>query len=153
RTGTNLASGVTVNYQVVGGTAINGTHYATLAPGTLTFAAGQTSARINVDFIDNGAADHDRTIVLALSSPTGGATLGAATQATMTIVDDEQEIQFSATLYSVGESGSATITVTRGGPTTTAATVNYSAVAGSATAGPDFKPVSGTLTFGVGATS
>ena len=43
RTGTNLASGITVLYSVTGGTATNGADY-TLANGTLTFIAGQTSA-------------------------------------------------------------------------------------------------------------
>ena len=94
RTGTNLASGVTVNYQVIGGTAFSGTHYTIPGgnSGTLTFAAGQTSLRIPVTIIDNGAADHDRTIVMGLSTPGGGGSLGTATQATLTIVDDEQEI-------------------------------------------------------------
>jgi hypothetical protein len=155
RTGTNLASGVTVNYQVLGGTAISGTHYTIPGgtSGTLTFAAGQTSLRIPVTIIDNALADHDRTILIGLSNAQGGGSLGAATQATMTIVDDEQEIQFSASAYAVSE-GSATITVVRGGPTIGTATVNFATVAGgTATLGPDYKPVSGTLTFAAGVTS
>jgi len=153
RTGTNLASGVTVSYQAIGGTAINTVDYA-LPAGTLTFAAGQTSARINVPLVDDISADGDRTVVVQLASPTGGAKiLSKGAVATMTIVDDEQAVQFSLSSYSVTEGGVATISVTRSGPIDSVATVQFATVTGgTATAGSDYVPVSGTLTFGVGQT-
>jgi hypothetical protein len=147
RTGTNLASGVSVGYRVAGGTAVNGTHY-TLSTGTLTFGANQSAASILVSITDNTLIDGDRTVVVELFNPLGGALLGAATLATLTIQDDEQSVQFSASGYSIGEGGVATITVRRAGPRTTQATVQYATIAGgTATAGGDYLTASGTLTF------
>ena len=152
RTGTNLASGVTVDYAVIGGTAINGTHY-TLASGTLAFGAAQTTASISIPLIDNSLADHDRTVIIRLSNPQGGGILGTTQQATLTITDDEQELQFSASGYSVLEGTAATIMVTRTGPSGGTALVSYATSGGTATPKLDYLPVSGVLTFGPGVTS
>jgi hypothetical protein len=63
-------------------------------------------------------------------------------------------LQFSSSAYSVDESaGSVTITVTRGGDTSAAVTVDYATSDGTATAGQDYTAVSGTLPFGSGVTS
>jgi|GEM_PF-3282060 len=63
-------------------------------------------------------------------------------------------IQFSSANYSVSENGgSATITVTRVGGTDGTATVQFSTTSGTAVAGTDFTPVTGTLVFGPGVTT
>ena len=63
-------------------------------------------------------------------------------------------IQFSAATYSVAENGgSATITVTRVGGTDGTAFVSYSTTSGTAVAGTDYTPTTGTLTFAPGQTS
>jgi len=138
---------------VIGGTAVNGKDYS-LASGTLTFAAGQTSARINIPLIDDAVAEGDRTVAVQLFNPLGGATvLSTGSVATLTIVDDEQSVQFGLSSYTVTEGGVATISVTRTGPTDSVATVQFATVDGdTATAGSDYLPVSGTLTFDVGKT-
>ncbi|MBD2040242.1 FG-GAP-like repeat-containing protein, partial [Microcoleus sp. FACHB-672] len=78
--------GITVAY-TVGGTATNGTDYTAL-PGTVTFAAGETTATINVVVTDDGIIDPDETVTVTL---TDGAAynLGAAPNrsATLTIAD------------------------------------------------------------------
>ena len=158
RTGNNLAGGVTVGYQVVGGTAVNGTDY-TLANGTLTFTAGQTSARINIPLTDDAIFQGDLTVLVQLVNPQGGAKLfsPATSVGTLTIVDNEQSVQFSLSSYTVTEGGVATINVVRSGPTDAVATVQFATVAGAAgggtaTAGSDYLATSGTLTFDVGQT-
>lgn len=76
---------VTVNYATSNGTASSGTDY-TLASGTLTFAAGETSKPIAVTMLSDTPYDErDETFTVTLSTPTG-ATL-ARSQATATIVD------------------------------------------------------------------
>jgi uncharacterized delta-60 repeat protein len=63
-------------------------------------------------------------------------------------------IQFSAASFSVSENaGIATISVTRVGGTDGTATVNYSTTSGTAVAGTDYTPTTGTLTFFPGQSS
>ena len=63
------------------------------------------------------------------------------------------QISFSASQYDVSEgAGKATITVTRTGQLTGAATVNFTTLNGSATAGSDYTTASGTLSFAAGET-
>jgi hypothetical protein len=59
-------------------------------------------------------------------------------------------VQFSAPAYAGPEGSGVTVTVTRLYNTLGTVTVNYGAVPGTATAGTDFLPVSGTLTFAPG---
>ena len=73
---------VTVAYSTSDGTAVAGKNYQATS-GTLTFAAGQTQATINVSVLSNPAAAATTTFNLVLSNPSG-ATL-SQTQATGTI--------------------------------------------------------------------
>jgi aryl-phospho-beta-D-glucosidase BglC (GH1 family) len=75
-------SPVTVNWSTSDGTAIAGKDY-TASSGTLTFAAGTTTAQITVATQQGAAGTHAFTV--GLNSPTG-ATLGTAS-ATGTIID------------------------------------------------------------------
>jgi hypothetical protein len=120
-----LASGVLVDYAVaVGGTAGAGDF--TLAAGTLTFAAGQTSAPILVTILNDAVPEANKTVVVTLSNPrsTGLASgankpmLGASTTATLTIVDEEPRLAFAAAAFSVAEGASVLVPVVRTGPAT-----------------------------------
>ncbi len=63
-------------------------------------------------------------------------------------------VEFSASTYSVNEgAGSATITVTRAGDTTTTASVDYTTSDGTAGQSRKYTTAVGTLTFGAGETS
>jgi Zn-dependent metalloprotease len=75
---------VEVGYAADGGTATPGFDY-TLAPGTLTFAPGETSKTIPVTIKADSAPEPDETVVVKLSGQRN-ATLGASS-ATLTIVD------------------------------------------------------------------
>src|SRR5262249_8844240 len=101
-------------------------------------------------------ADGNRLLTLSLTAPGGGAMLAPAGQATATlaIVDNEATLRFSSGAYSVSEATPvATITVLRTGPLAGTVTVQYATSDGTATAGADYRAVTGTLTFGVGVTS
>ena len=64
------------------------------------------------------------------------------------------KVQFSSSTYSVNENqGTANITVTRTGGSDGAVSVNFATSNGTATAGSDYTPTSGTLTFAAGETS
>ena len=89
------------------------------------------------------------TVNLALSQPTGGATLGTISTATLTINNNLPPIvQFAFTAYTTySTSSSATVCVTRGGDLNTTVGVAYATAGGTASPGVDYTPVSGTLTF------
>jgi hypothetical protein len=142
----------TVNYAVVGGTASPGADFNALLPGTLTFGPGVMSRTITVGIVNDGTAEVPETIVVGLSNP-GGAVLGTPATTTITILDNEPQVRFAATGYTVTEgTASATLTVLRSGPTTSTVTVNY-AVTGGTASGADYSVTTGTLTFAPGVTS
>ena len=90
------------------------------------------------------------TVNLALSQPTGGSTLGSPGTAVLTINNNMPPIlQFSSSTYTTYTgSNSSLVTVTRGGGSrSTTVQVHYATAGGSAVAGVDYTPVSGTLTF------
>ncbi|NDD40945.1 MAG: hypothetical protein EB082_21450, partial [Verrucomicrobia bacterium] len=144
---------VTVTLTTANGTAVSGTDY-TNATTTVTFTNGQTSATVPVGITDNALVDGARTVLLNLTavvSTTNAVILNnalVATNATLTIVDNEIELAFTAANYSVGENaGTVTIPVVRTGETNAAVTVDFSARFGTATDGLDYLSTNGTLTF------
>lgn len=152
---TNVAA--SVNYATSNGSATAGSDY-TAASGTLSFAAGETSKTFSVALLNDNVIEPDETVSLALSAPTGGATLGTPATSTLTITNDDVAIPgafaLSASSYSVNENqGSITITVNRTANTNVAASVNFATADGSATAGSDYTTAKGTLSFAAGETS
>ena len=77
---------VTVGYSTANGTATAGQDY-TATAGTLTFAAGTTSQKVNVAITGDTAVEPTETFTVKLANP-GNATLGTAT-ATGTITNDD----------------------------------------------------------------
>src|SRR5690606_8069657 len=77
----------TVNYTMTG-TAVEGKDY-TLANGTLTFVANDTSETIPLTIIDDALMENLETIIFTLTSPTGNAVLGSDIVHTYTITDNE----------------------------------------------------------------
>src|SRR4029079_12345631 len=97
------------------------------------------------------------TVGLTLSAPTGGATLGTPSKATLTIADFEEGVlAFSSPTFSVDENGATTeaITVTRTAGSSGAVSVDYATANGTtgppATAGSDYTAKTGTLNWAAG---
>ncbi len=84
----------TVDWATADGTGLAGVDYLP-RKATLTFAAGQTETNFVVVLLDNAVVNSNKTVRLTLSNPTGIATLGQITNATLTIVDDETILQGS----------------------------------------------------------
>jgi hypothetical protein len=84
---------VSVTVRVAGGTATPGQDFA--SPGqrnawsdvVVTFQDNERFKQVQVETLPDGKREAPETIALELVSPTGGATLGAQTQATVTIAD------------------------------------------------------------------
>ncbi len=149
---------VTVGYSTANGTATAGSDY-TAATGTLTFAPGATSQKVNVAVTGDTAVEPSETFTVKLSNP-GNATLGTAT-ATGTINNDDAAplapptVSIANATVSEGNSGTSTMafTVTLSRATDKAVTVGYSTANGTATADRDYTATAGTLTFAAGTTS
>ena len=144
---------VSASYATADVTAQAGLDY-TAATGSLSWADGDVTPKsFTVATIEDALVEGLETLNLALSLPTGGATLGVS-NAVLTIVDNDGVVQFAAANYLVVEAATnVVITVLRTGATNNLVTVKYSTVGGSAVAGVDFIPTNGTLTFNPGATS
>lgn len=150
----NAAGEVKVNFATADGSATQPGDFTTTT-GQLTFADGDTSETVTVPIINNNDPDGARTFTVTLSNPLLGA-LGATTQITVTIVDDEVAavVQFAQAAVSVGENaGTLLLDVQRTGSTVGAAKVKFQVTAGTAKAGQDFRARPGTLTFANGVAS
>lgn len=119
---------VSVTCAPSGGTAVSGTHYS-MPSQTLTWAAGDTADKVcQLTALDNGSNDEpNRTVQLALSNVTGGATLGTTT-ATVTINDDPGVIRFSGTDFSALEGETKHATVNRVGGKNGQVSVSFKAL-------------------------
>jgi Calx-beta domain len=141
--------------------------YTPISPAqTLTFNPGEMSKTFQVQIADDSNAEGPETVNLVLSNPknlSGGSApqVGPNSPAVLTINDnDVSTFNFQSSLFSVNEddgSGQltslATITVTRGGATNVAASVNYATSDGTATAPGDYIATNGTLNFAAGETT
>jgi hypothetical protein len=82
------AGGVTVDFATSDGTGLAGTHYVA-TNGTLTFGPSQTVKTFAVALLNNSLDEADKTVLLTLTSPNGGAVLGPGSSAILTLVDDD----------------------------------------------------------------
>lgn len=146
------ASGaVSVHYATGGGNATPDVDY-TPVSGTLQFADGEVvktfAVPVTFDLDDEG---NQESIGLTLTAPTGGAALGAWATSELVLIDYDPSgpvVKFGDASVVEGDGGQTfmafTITVTPGDHPVG---VGYATFDGSAHAGEDYAPVSGTLTF------
>jgi hypothetical protein len=90
---------ITVDYAVTGGDATGGgVDYTLLGTGTLTFDPLVTTQNISLDVVDDPDLEPAETVVLTLSNPTN-AGLGAITDHTYTILDNEEGVVWDGTTW------------------------------------------------------
>ncbi len=146
---------VSVDYATTDGSASAGSDY-TEASGTLNFADGELSRTFSISILDDLVYEGDEDVNLALSNPTGGASLATPANAVLTIAEDDPQpqpgvLQFSVAAYSLAEDGGdLDITVIRSNGSDGAVSVDYATADASATAGSDYAAASGTLSFADG---
>lgn len=83
----NSSSAVTVDYATTNGTANAGDYVP--QTGKLTFAPGETRKSFSLAIRQDNTVEDDETVILALSNPTGGASLGAQRTASLLIENDD----------------------------------------------------------------
>ncbi|WP_287630137.1 MULTISPECIES: Calx-beta domain-containing protein [unclassified Microcystis] len=157
---TNGSEGtVSVNVLLSNGTAVFPDDYNSLAV-PVVFGPGETSKTVTLPIVNDSDFEGNETLNLTLSSPTGGATLGTQTTATLTIVDNDlPTVSLAVSPASVTEDGTINLvyTFTRTGNTANPLTVSFN-VGGNATFNNDytqngaasFNATSGTITFAAG---
>ena len=135
------------------GTAAAGGDYVT-ASGIATFAAGATTAQVDIPIVGDAVWEANETFIVVLSSPTG---LWLQRDfATVTIVnDDKPSLSIANASVTEGNSSSKTVavTVSLSSAATSIVTVAYATANGTATSGSDYKSQTGTVTFAVGVTT
>ncbi|MHC4476367.1 MAG: Calx-beta domain-containing protein [Planctomycetota bacterium] len=143
-----LDSTATVDYQVVGGTAMPYTDYV-LADDTLTFIAGDTTEPIIFTIMDDSQDEDDETIVIRLTNPTGSnVELGPIVEHTYTIIDPRPAVGFASPVGIGREDRSpANVMVELSDTWGQTVTVDCAVIGGTATQGVDYILANGTLTF------
>jgi hypothetical protein len=154
---------VTVTYELLDGTALNGVQFTPMAgqgtTGTVSFANGETTASVDVLLMGNSTANSDSKFSVKLLSATAGTTFANET-ADVTIWDDDHTITFEpvsvAQSVNEGDSGPTDVTyrVVLSGAADHDIVVSYESLvqagygfATSTGAAADFTGTSGTLTF------
>jgi hypothetical protein len=141
-----IASSLNVTYATSNGTAVSGTNY-TSTSGTLTFAAGQTSRTITVASLNDGVFTPNQTFTLSL-------TVNAVTNiATGTVANINGAPTASALGVTANEGSNLVFTVALDRASSTATTVSYATINGTAIGSTNFVAASGTLNFSAGETS
>ncbi len=124
----------------IAGTAAAGVNYSGITAGPLVIPAGQTSATISGNLIDDGLPDSvNKTITLTLGTPTNG-TLGvtAATVVTIQETGAQPTASFAFANQTVSENAAPlAVIVSLSAPTTTAIAIPYT-VSGSAVSGVNY---------------
>ncbi|MBE7500984.1 MAG: PKD domain-containing protein [Verrucomicrobiales bacterium] len=134
----------------VAGTASNGSDYETV-PGRVVIRAGEDAYELRIIPVDDPMQEFMESVVITLIEAPG-ARLGSNVTGVVNIVDNDGTVEFSSPSYTAFESsGRAEITLRRTSATNSAASVAYTAVAGTATAG-DFYPTNGIVAFAPGET-
>ncbi|HVG10275.1 MAG TPA: Calx-beta domain-containing protein [Thermoanaerobaculia bacterium] len=128
------------------GTALAGADY-TASSGVLIFAPGETSKTLSVPVLDDLLDELDEVFPVKVGEIEG----------LVTILDDDAPPQVSVAGASAteGDEGTAkaVFVVSLSAPSGLEVTVSYATADGTAKAGTDYEPASGTLTFPAGTTS
>ena len=139
---------VTVDFATSDGTATAPDDYEP-ATGQLTFAPGETTQTITVNVVGDTILEAAETFFVTLSNPVNADITEGLDRGTGTILDDEVRT-ISIEDRVIAEGGFGTFTVSLSSPAATPITVNFNTADGTATAGVDYVPAAGTLTFGPG---
>ena len=156
---------IRASYQVLseeGNTATAGADYEA-ASGTITFAPGETEKTIGVTVLGDTEDEDDETLTLRWTTWDGAAVLLVSYTATGTIVDDDDTdvrpyLGLNSPSAVEGDAGATTLTFTATLDRTSPLAINasyqvLSEGGNTATAGTDYTPTNGTLTFAPGETS
>ncbi|MBM4223966.1 MAG: hypothetical protein FJ167_04070, partial [Gammaproteobacteria bacterium] len=120
----------------------------------LDFLPGQTSGNIIIQLINDQVVELPESFSLVLTNATGGALLGAITNATVLITDDDMQFSYALTNFNIQENANVgSVSVIRYGVTNVSGTVDFATANGTALHGVDYTGVTNTLIFLPGVTN
>ncbi|MBE9160631.1 putative Ig domain-containing protein [Nodosilinea sp. LEGE 06152] len=128
-------------------------------PIVINFVNGETSKTIAVPILDDVIYEGNETLNIYLENATGGATIGAQSSATLTIVENEVPafgaLAFNGATYSVNENGVpiTEVIITRTGGSDGTVGVTLTPTNGTATTPADYDSAPITIDFAAGETS
>lgn len=142
---------ITVNFTTTNGSAVAGSDYVTTS-GTLTFTPGQLTRPVNVTINGDTTFEANETFSVSLSTATNATIADSQGVGTINNDDGQPAISINNVTVTEGNAGTvtATFTVSLSQSVGVATTVNFQTANGSATAGADYAPASGTVTFAAG---
>ncbi len=147
--GPDAAQAATVDFTVSGNTATPGVDY-TETQGTLPFAPSERLKLITIPILNDAIKEPAETLQVRLSNPTGSS-LGPRTAATVTLVDNDQGLQFSTRQVWAHEDLEAVeLKVLRGSDGADPISVDYTFADLTAKSGEDYFAANGTLQFAAG---
>lgn len=145
---------VSVDYGTQSGSAAAGKDFAA-ASGTVTFGPGQTAKSVDVSVVGDSLNEADESFGLELSNPQGANV--ADGHGVGSILDDDPRPLASISDASIteGNDGTRTLTftITLDRPSGQVVGVDWATDDGTATAGSDYQPANGTVSFDPGETS
>ncbi|MFM1770161.1 MAG: Calcium-dependent protease precursor [Verrucomicrobiota bacterium] len=145
---------ITVNYATTGGSALTSKDFLP-ARGTLSFAPGQTNQTLRVTSVGDTVSESNETFLVSLAAPVNA--FLATPQGIGTLLDDDPlpGLTISDVRGTEGDTGSrASVFTVRLAPASgRTVTVQYTTADASASAGTDYLPTNGVLTFKPGLTS
>jgi uncharacterized delta-60 repeat protein len=143
---------VSVLFATLDGTAVAGRNYVGVT-NTLVFPEGEVFLSLPIELLNNLLIEPDRIANLTLSTPLppGGPDLGPQPTATLTIINDNSAVSFSAATYSATKGSvdnAASIQIVRSGYRASTVAVDFiTTTNGTAIAGVDYLPVTNQVTF------
>lgn len=81
-------------------------------PISVTFADGETSQTVSIPIVDDSVTENLENFNLALSNPTGNATIGAQSTMTVFVIDNDVSLEFSSGSFNINENGTPIVEVT-----------------------------------------
>jgi uncharacterized delta-60 repeat protein len=144
---------VTVQFITTPGTAVPGVNYTPVST-SISFPPGEVLETAFVPILDDQVITSNKTVDMALSSPSDPAGLGDQTNAVLTIINTDNAISFASDTFQVAKStptGFAPVNIVRVGGTTTFAEVGFATTTnGTAVIGTDYTPTIATVIFNPG---
>ena len=145
----NLASEVSVGFSTADGSALAGFDYLG-TNGVLHFASNEAFKIFDVPILNDALVQPTHTVLLVLTNVSTNGVLRDPTVATLSILDDDTSVGFSAPAYFTPETNDIVIPIVRLGLTNQPLLVSFATLPGTAQPGANYFPTNGSFVFASG---